>query len=147
MFKEFLCLKTKQNTEMSDGRTFRQWIVLSCMKSKKRQREKLVAVVAILTKWKQVEIPVWKVSSSCTDFRNKKCHIINYLLTSTERSVFTYTVKYQTSAWLNWPRYRSVNIYIKASVWYFTVKTSLSINIVGIYKSEEDYYSQILLTI
>ena len=31
------------------------------LKSKKQQREKLVAVIGILTKLKQVEIPVWKV--------------------------------------------------------------------------------------
>ena len=45
---------------------------------KQRQREKLVAVVGILTKLKQAD----KVSSGC-----KKCHIINYLLTSTVRSL------------------------------------------------------------
>ena len=53
MFKEFLCLKTKQNTEMSDEE--HSFIIL---KSKKRQREKLVAVVGILTKLKQAEISV-----------------------------------------------------------------------------------------
>ena len=48
------------------------------------------------------EIPVWKVCSSSIDFRNKKGHI-NKLLINLDRSVFT--VKYQTSALLYWPRY------------------------------------------
>ena len=39
-------------------------------------------------KLKQAEIHrirIWKVSFGCIDFRNEKCHIINYLLTSTDR--------------------------------------------------------------
>ena len=94
------------------------------LKNKKRQRGTLVVLVGILTKLKQMEIPVWKVSSGCIDFRNKKCHIINYLLTESE----VFTVKYQTSALMYWTRYRSVDQYRKTSVWYFTVMTSLSSN-------------------
>ena len=86
MFKKFLCLTTKKNTEMSDEDI--QTVNFIILMSKKRQREKLVAVVGILIKLKQAEIPVWKVSSGCIDFRNKKCHIINYLLTSTVRSLW-----------------------------------------------------------
>ena len=56
MFEEFLCLKTKQNPEMSDEEHSDSEFIIQ--KSKKRQREKLVAVVGILTKLKQAEIPV-----------------------------------------------------------------------------------------
>ena len=71
------------------------------LEEQETQRAKLVTVVGILTKLKQAEILVWKVSSGCIDFRNKKCHIINYLLNG---------------------------LYSKVSVWYFTVKTSLSVS-------------------
>ena len=49
------------------------------LKSKKRQREKLVAVV---TGQHFDKVEVWKVSSGCIDFRDKKFHKVNYLLTS-----------------------------------------------------------------
>ena len=64
----------KRATKNIETRAYMDFIIL---KSKKRQKGKLVAVVVILTKLKQAEIAVWKVSFGCIDFPNKKCHIIN----------------------------------------------------------------------
>ena len=73
-----------RRNEMSDD----EWILLFWRA--RSGRGTLVAVVGILTKLKQAEIHrirKWKVSSGWIDFRNKKCHTINYLLTSTVRSL------------------------------------------------------------
>ena len=93
MFKKCLCLKTKQNTEMSDEDHSDSELNYP-EKQETAERKAIVVVVGILTKLKQAEIPVWKVSSGCIDFRNKK---VPYSL--------------------------SLGQYSKASVWYFTVKT------------------------
>ena len=53
MFKEFLCLKTKQNTEMSDEEHSDSEFYYP-----EEQETAAVAVVGILTKLKQAEIPV-----------------------------------------------------------------------------------------
>ena len=57
------------------------------------------------------------------DFRNKNCHIINYLLTSTVQS-------YGKISNLGLAVFTSLSFgqYKKASVSYFPVKTSLSVN-------------------
>ena len=59
MFKEFLCRKTKQNTEMSDEQHSDSEFYYP------EEQE----TVGILTKLKQA---VWKVSFGCIDFRNNK---------------------------------------------------------------------------
>ena len=79
MFKEFLCLKTKQNTEMSDEEhsdsEFYYPEEQETTEGKASRRGRY---------FDKVET---SGDTGCIDFRNKKCHIINYLLTSTVRSL------------------------------------------------------------
>ena len=56
MFEEFLCLKTKQNTEMSDEEHSDS--ELYYREEQETTEECYVAAVGILTKLKQEEIPV-----------------------------------------------------------------------------------------
>ena len=73
------------------------------LKSKKRQRETLVTVVGIFD----------KVGSGCIDFRNKNKPGLYYKMSNLVLAVLTSL---------------SLGQYSKASVWNFTVKTSLSVN-------------------
>ena len=57
MFKKCLCLKTKQNTEMSDEDHSDSELNYP-EKQETAERKAIVVVVGILTKLKQAEIPV-----------------------------------------------------------------------------------------
>ena len=76
MFQKFLCLKTKQNTEMSNEEHSDSEFYYP--EEQETAERKASRRGWHFDKLKQAD----KVSSGC-----KKCHIINYLLTSTVRSL------------------------------------------------------------
>ena len=77
MFKEFICLKTKQNTEMSDEEhSDSDFYFLEEQETAERKASHFDKVEAS-----------GDTGLKSIDFRSKKCHIINYLSTSTIRSL------------------------------------------------------------
>ena len=68
--KKIICLKTKQNTEMSDEEHSDSEFYYP-EEHEMAEEWMLVAVVAVLTKLKQAETPGWDVSSGCIDFHSK----------------------------------------------------------------------------